>query len=186
MNDELPAEYPTNWFFPVVVVVGLMAIGFAVILRQSMAPQLGKEFPKLEVAGWINGPGPTAEELRGHVVVIDAWAYWCGPCRQLSPYLLELHHKYKDRGVLFLGLTSEGTDSDAIEQSRAFVAEEKIPWPNGYAAIKPLSELEVNGIPQLWIVDGQNRIVFHQVGWNENTVAEMDQLLSRLAGERPK
>lgn len=186
MHDELPTEYSSRWFFPTVVVVGLLAIGFALMLRQSMTPQLGKQFPRLEAAGWINGPGPTEESLRGHALVIDAWAYWCGPCRQVTPYLLKLNEKYKDRGVIFLGLTSEGKDSESIERSRKFVADEKIPWPSGYAAIKPLAELEVAGIPRLWIVDGQNRIVFDQEGWNEDTIAEMDQMLERLTANQSK
>ncbi|MFQ5732246.1 MAG: TlpA family protein disulfide reductase [Planctomycetaceae bacterium] len=38
--------------------------------------EVGKTAPKIEAAGWLNGKPPTEEELRGKVVVVDAWASW--------------------------------------------------------------------------------------------------------------
>ena len=37
---------------------------------------LGLELPPLQVEGWVNGEGPTREELLGKVVVIESWASW--------------------------------------------------------------------------------------------------------------
>jgi thiol-disulfide isomerase/thioredoxin len=136
---------------------------------------LNKPFPALEVEGWINGPGPTAEQLSNQVLVIDAWAYWCGPCRMVIPTLQEIHEKYKDRGVTVIGLTAESGNPASLQQSQAFVEKLNIPWPNGYGAIKPLVALNVEAIPQLWIVDRQNKIVFHEIGWNPNSPAEIEE-----------
>lgn len=152
------------------VIVGLLAIAFAGMLRNSFGPPnsrlTGKEFPPIEVAGWINGPGPDAAQLKGRVVVIDAWAFWCGPCRMATPTLMHLHEKYKDQQVVFIGLTSEGLDQGSLDETRKYVKSENIPWANGYGAVKPLGVLEVNSIPQFWVLDGQNRIVAHIEGFS--------------------
>ena len=56
----------------------------------------------------------------------------------------------------------------------------KSPWPNGYGAIKTLSALNVEAIPQLWIVDRQNRIAFHEVGFRPNSIGQMERVLDQL------
>ena len=189
MSNELPQEYRSGGFFTALVVVGALAVGFALFIRSAMRPtesaQLNHEFPPIEAIGWINGPGPTAEELSGKVIVVDAWAFWCGPCRAAIPSLIGLHQKFKDRGVTFLGLTSEGLDAESIQQSRTFVESQRIPWANGYGAIKTLSKLEVDSIPQLWVVDKQNRIVFHEIGWSPRAVSEIEQVLIKAIEDSP-
>jgi thiol-disulfide isomerase/thioredoxin len=187
MQDEHSLQSGPSGFLIAVSVVGLLTIGFALLLRSAMvppaSPQLGRPFPRIEAAGWINGPAPTTADLQGRVVVVDAWAYWCGPCRMVVPDIIELQKKYKDQGVVFIGLTSEGLDSRAIDLSRQFVSSLKIPWPNGYGATKILSELEVETIPQLWVIDRQNRIVFHEVGYGGNSINEMESAIKKALAE---
>jgi cytochrome c biogenesis protein CcmG, thiol:disulfide interchange protein DsbE len=50
--------------------------------------------------------------LRGHPVVVNKWAAWCGPCRQEFPWLQQLSVKY-GKNVAFLGVDSNDVSSDA-------------------------------------------------------------------------
>ena len=65
------------------------------------------------------------ERLRGHPVVVNQWASWCGPCRFEFPFLQSLAVKYGGR-VAFLGVNSED-DRDAAE---TFLRGMPTPYPH--------------------------------------------------------
>ena len=50
--------------------------------------------------------------LRGHPVVVNKWASWCGPCRSEFPFLQRLSVELGKR-VAFLGVNAQDNDSDA-------------------------------------------------------------------------
>ncbi len=172
---------PGRSLLVMIVLVGLAAAAFTVMFKREMKPNHApsnfhaKPAPAIKAEGWLNGPGPTDDELKGKVIVLDAWAYWCGPCRAAAPELIALERRYHDRGVVFLGLTSEGEDQ--LANSRRFIEVTGITWPNGYGAVETLQALNSDFIPQMWVVDRQNRIVW-DVSSNERIEAALDRALA--------
>jgi cytochrome c biogenesis protein CcmG, thiol:disulfide interchange protein DsbE len=63
--------------------------------------------------------------LRGHTVVVNAWASWCGPCRFEFPTLQRLSAEYGKRAA-FLGVDSQDSDDAA----RTFLSEAPVPYPS--------------------------------------------------------
>lgn len=181
---ELPPQSGGGWnFFVILLLVAGFGYGLATLLRtppdqDQHVPMpgpglIGTKAPAITAQGWFNGPAPSEESLRGKIIVIDAWAYWCGPCRRAAPTLIRLHEKYHPRGVVFLGLTSE--DSQALKASEAFIADTKIPWPQGYGADSTLAKLNATFIPQVWVIDQQG-----QIAWDGTAQEEVSKALDRL------
>lgn len=63
--------------------------------------------------------------LRGHPVVVNQWASWCGPCQYEFPFFERLARRYADR-VAFLGVNSK----DSRAGARRFLARHPVPFPH--------------------------------------------------------
>lgn len=83
-------------------------------------------------AGRLLDGGPDAfrarlAELRGHPIVVNQWASWCGPCRFEFPFFRNQAEKLNGR-VAFVGVNSQDSRSAAA----AFLKELPVPFPHFY------------------------------------------------------
>jgi peroxiredoxin len=53
----------------------------------------------------INGNAVSLSQFKGKYVVIDFWASWCPDCRKDAPNIVNLYNMYKDKGVVFIGVS---------------------------------------------------------------------------------
>jgi thiol-disulfide isomerase/thioredoxin len=135
-------------------ILGLVVVmaGLYLGLRTEAAQQLGKLMPVLDVDYLTPRP-----ELAGKVVLVEFWATWCGPCIANIPHLNELQEKFRDRGLVVVGISSE-KDRETVEkywQKRAM----------HYAvALQPSGELQnklgVRGIPHSFLVSRTGQIIW--------------------------
>jgi thiol-disulfide isomerase/thioredoxin len=65
------------------------------------------ELPSMRGATeWLNSPPLTASDLKGKVVLIDVWTYTCINWLRTLPYLRAWAEKYKNQGVVVVGVHS--------------------------------------------------------------------------------
>src|ERR1700760_2339400 len=50
----------------------------------------------------LDGKKVTLAQFKGHPVVVNFWATWCGPCKLEMPWFEEFSHKYQDKGLVIL------------------------------------------------------------------------------------
>ena len=88
----------------------LVLVSFAACVF-GQGPSVGEDAPSFELEAWAQlGKGekpPSAETLKGKVVLIEFWGTWCGPCVRAMPRIQALHARYKDRGLKVLGISYE-------------------------------------------------------------------------------
>jgi cytochrome c biogenesis protein CcmG/thiol:disulfide interchange protein DsbE len=101
------------------------AADFEALARES--GPLGRLYGR---PGELLGGGPAAfkrqiAQLRGHPVVINKWASWCGPCRFEFPFFQKQVLK-RGRRVAFMGVNGE----DARDAARRFLEKLPVPYPS--------------------------------------------------------
>ncbi|OGD09747.1 hypothetical protein A2397_01145 [Candidatus Amesbacteria bacterium RIFOXYB1_FULL_44_23] len=80
----------------------------------------GIRAPELIPGGvWFNSEPLTLEQLKGKVVIIDFWTYSCINCQRTFPYLKAWHEKYKDKGLVIIGVHSPEFEFEKDEKNLA-------------------------------------------------------------------
>jgi thiol-disulfide isomerase/thioredoxin len=73
----------------------------------AIAGPLKHSSPAPEFTGiekWLNSEPLTMQQLRGKVVLVDFWTYTCINCINTLPHLKSWHQKYKDQGLVVVGV----------------------------------------------------------------------------------
>lgn len=134
-----------------VLVVGLLGLlAFGLSSRPLLAGAATEGRPAKEfVLPGFDGSTVSLADYRGRVVLVNFWASWCVPCRIEAPVLEQTWRRYRDRGLVLVGINLWDKEPEA----RAFLREFGITYPNardegGRVAI----EYGVAGIPETIVI----------------------------------
>jgi thiol-disulfide isomerase/thioredoxin len=124
---------------------------------------------------WPNGKhGVLATgSLRGHSVVMNFWASWCGPCRREAP-VLQNAAKRTHGSVVFVGVDVH----DATADARAFLRTHGITYTVVRSNEAAISAYRVVGLPETVYLDADGHVVARTVG--ELTAPALTTNLARL------
>jgi thiol-disulfide isomerase/thioredoxin len=123
---------------------------------------------------WLNSPPLTEAGLRGKVVLIDFWTYTCINWRRSLPYVRAWAEKYRDQGLVVIGVHSPefGFEKDLANVRRA-AQEQRVGYPiavdNDMAIWRGFDN---NYWPALYLVDAEGRVRYHHFGEGEYAEAE--------------
>ncbi|NES16913.1 MULTISPECIES: TlpA disulfide reductase family protein [Micromonospora] len=152
---------------PTPAVLLLLTVGLGITLATGVRSGSGTAGQQPRAAPALAGTTLTGERFdlaaaRGHVVVVNVFASWCGPCRDELPMLVETARQWSPQGLRVVGLNLR----DGPDAVRALLAQAHaddltvLPDPDGTRAV----EWGVRGVPETFVVDRDGRIVAHQPG----------------------
>jgi thiol-disulfide isomerase/thioredoxin len=143
----------------------------------SVGNESGQLAPDFSLAG-LRGGRIQLAELRGRVVVLDFWASWCVPCRATMPSLEALVSRFRDQGVVLVGVSLDRTADEATAYLEESGSTQLVAlWSSLAEAREVASRYEVFvfggfGIPHTFVIDRQGIVRFsgHPATMTDDTI----------------
>jgi thiol-disulfide isomerase/thioredoxin len=132
---------------------------------------------------WLNSPPLTASALRGKVVLINVWTYTCINWLRQAPYLRAWAEKYRDQGLLVIGVHApefsfERNIDNVHQAARDMGLTYPIAIDNDFAIWRAFKN---QYWPALYFVDAQGRLRHHQFG--EGSYEQSERFIQKLLAE---
>ncbi len=145
-----------------VIGAGLVLVALAAILALPGAQEQVEAAGLSAIPAPVNFPAPDVQltdlegspvalsDFRGQVILYNAWATWCPPCKEEMPALQAFFEAHKESGFVIVAIE----DGQPIEEVRAFVGEHRLTfpvWPD--PQYKATTAFRANSLPTSFVID---------------------------------
>ncbi|NLC43989.1 MAG: TlpA family protein disulfide reductase [Clostridiales bacterium] len=135
----------------------------------------------------LEGNKVRLSDLEGKYVFLNFWATWCPPCRDEMPHMQTFYEKYKDEGVVILGVNpnqveNQGVDNAerAEEKAREFIDDNGFTFPILLDRDDSVWAIyQQRGIPANYMIDKEGTVKYLKPG-AFSSLEEMEAFLEAL------
>jgi peroxiredoxin len=159
--DSLPESYVFKEYEPYVA-------------RESQFLDIGVQAPtwKFET---LTDDSLSLEDLKGELVIMDFFYKGCFPCMKAIPALQSVYDKYKERGVVVIGVNP--FDDKIEDELVPFMAKRGVTYPVVMANHDFAKSYKVMGYPTFYILDEDGRIIKRHAGYSAELEQELETFI---------
>ncbi len=118
-------------------------------------------------------------DLRDKVVLVDFWASWCAPCREELPVLERLHRRYKDHGLVIVGVNIDRDESNMTGFLRR--------TPVGFRVVhdgshRVADRYQPPRMPSSYLIDKRGVVRYVHAGFRASDAERLEREIRELLG----
>lgn len=159
---------------------------------KALAANLGTDalFPfDFELKNLLEDGTLALSDLKGKVVIVDIWGTWCPPCRMEVPHFVELQDRYRESGLVIVGINFEKGGGGYLDfegsqgKAEGAVKSLKINYPLVYGEPGILAKVPgFRGFPTTLFLDHEGRVRVKEVGYKD--MSELEPIVLALLSEK--
>lgn len=150
----------------------LLAIGAFIYIPQAQAELAALNAPNLQpqaIEGQamdveltdLNGLPVKFSDFKGNVILYNAWATWCPPCKEEMPILAEYYLEHAKEGFVIIAVS----DAEPVEAVASFYQANNIPFPMWPDPTHIASDIYgIDGLPTSYVIDRDFNLVYRWSG----------------------
>jgi cytochrome c biogenesis protein CcdA/thiol-disulfide isomerase/thioredoxin len=151
----------------------------AMLDAQGLQHELASPYAAPEFAGieaWLNSQPLTMQSLRGKVVLVDFWTYSCINCVRTLPYLTEWDKKYRDLGLVIVGVHAPEFEFEKkLENVESAIAQHGIRYPVALDnRLDTWSNFSNRYWPAHYLIDQNGQVVYTHFGEGAYRITEIN------------
>jgi peroxiredoxin len=157
-----------------------LCFGLASAPGTSWALKEGDTFPHFSAAD-LNGTVVDTKAYAKKLILIDFWSVYCSSCVQEMPHIVKLYEKYKDKGLVCIGIDLDPMMPTA--KVKKFLDGQDFPMP--YSNVKDdkraiMGQLGVSMLPTTILVDPAGTVKLFHVGYKPGFEKELEEIVKKL------
>lgn len=146
-----------------------------------MSPTAAPQFTGIDT--WHNSSPLDMQQLRGKVVLVDFWTYTCINCIRTLPYVKQWHEKYKNQGLVVVGVHTpeyphERSTANVAAALKRFDIRYPVAQDNRYATWEAYRN---QFWPAVYLIDKNGAVVYTHFG--EGQYQETESAIQRLLAQ---
>lgn len=123
--------------------------------------------------------GPTLDDFKGKVVVLDFWASWCVACRVTSTHMNRWHDRFASRDLEVLGVAAQPSEEMAQGVKRFGIRYRTCADPD----MDTSAAYRVHELPSVIVIDRRGVVRDVATGYDPRRMRQMEALIERLLAE---
>jgi cytochrome c biogenesis protein CcmG, thiol:disulfide interchange protein DsbE len=168
------------------LITGLVALFVAALAAVFVSPSYREGEPSIhgrpakDFAFTVDGKPMHLSDFRGHVVVLNFWASWCGPCVDEAPSLNQLQQRISALGGTVLGVDPDVNGEDQASYEK-FLKDNQITFPTYLDTSQQIAaSYGTSMYPETYIISPDGKLDRKIVGQQDWTSPEMVRYLASL------
>jgi cytochrome c biogenesis protein CcmG/thiol:disulfide interchange protein DsbE len=154
--------------------VGKDASDFTLKLVANDVPAVPSSNTNAASANASSASSLTLSSLRGRPVILDFWATWCPPCKAEAPILEKVSQRFRDRGLVVVGVNTSDEDGNA----RPWILGHHITYPVVFDPNRIATQYGVENLPTLIVVSREGKITAMRTGLTSDE--ELEELVKSV------
>ena len=165
-----------RWISSFAFVLALLSVSAIALAQQGV----GSRAPEIGLAD-MGGRQVRLSGLRGKVVLVNIWGTWCRPCREEMPFLDRLYQRYRQQGLVVVGVAQD-SDRDAVQR---FLRRSRVTYPivhdGSHAVAQRYDQVSrERAMPRSFLVDRRGIVRYIHVSRRAGDLPAIEQQVQRL------